>query len=578
MKLRSLTILALTLVVGAISASGASALQMFTPDYNDDDLIGVDFQGVFPANTLPGSPWDIKNGESGPYAIALNRDGVRGVVAYGSGPGLEPFTLAADGSISSPQPTLTGTGGFRLAVSPDKDIVYFLAGAAPYGITAASQAADGSLSYIAGSPFSSGQTSGDLAITPNGKFLFATAGFALNTIRRYAINADGSLALLGSVTVTGAEDLQVSPDSRFLYASGQDDPANVDLIHSLAIGSDGSLTDVPPVFNVGDTGTGPFAVSPSGSRLYVPNSNLNQILTLASSPTGALSLVGSTPVGDDPKAVASSGTGELFIVRTSTSAGLYYSKPDPVTTVASPPVQLISENWNYGLRTQLKPSQGGTAGAIKITPNAEPLSFTLDATGSSGFDHLDWSTGGIGTLTKTTATKAKFVAPKAGVVPISVKAVDINGCSSDLYYTGQLIVCTGNANAIKSASYDTPPWVTSLKVTPSKVTKKTKIKFKLTENANVSFYAQKPVKGRTVGTKCKKQTAKLKKGKKCTLWVRASKTFRKSGKASKTNSVKFTGKVGKTKLAKGKYRFYAVATDSAKGKGPAKTASFKIKG
>jgi hypothetical protein len=573
MKPRSLIVLALSCLFVAFVVSNASALQMYTPDYNDDQIIGIDYQGVAPAPSLPGSAWDISvAGTDGLWSLGINRDGVRGVAAYGSVPKIEPFTIAADGSISSPQPTLTGTGGYSTATSPISDFVYFTANVAPYGITAAKQAADGSLTYLPGPAYLSGTGVGDIAITPNGKYLFA-AGPA-NTISRFSIAADGTLTAIGVATITGVDLLQISPDGRFLYAQGTN---GTDRIHSLAVGADGALTEIPPAYDMGDTQSGKFAVNPSGTRLYVPNSNSNQIVTLASSPSGVLSLVGSRAVGDDFKAVAVSATNELFLVRTSTESGLYYAQPDALTGVPGAPVKLVSENWNYGTRTVFRPGFGGTAGALKITPNAEPLSFTLDAAGSTGFARLEWSIGNPAAVTNTTTTKTKFTAPGAGKIPISVKAFDANGCASDLFYTGQSTICTGNPNAIKSATLDTPAWVTSLKVSPSKVTKKTKIKFKLTESASVSFYAQKPVKGRTVGTSCKKQTKKNKSAKRCTLWARASKTFRKSGKAGKTNSVTFTGKVGKAQLSPGSYRLFAVATDSAKNKGPSKTASFKIK-
>lgn len=571
MKLRSLIVLALSCVCAIAFTTSASALQMYTPDYNDDQIIGIDYQGIAPATVLPGSPWSI--GSGGEWTIGINRDGVRAVTSYGFSPSIKPFTIAPDGSISSPQPTLAGTGGYALAMSPTSDLVYFLSSGPPLGITVARQAADGSLSYITGSPFASGMGFADIAITPDGKYLFAS-GNPASAVQRFSIAADGSLTSIGMATVAGADVMQVSPDGRFLYVVGT---SGNDFVHSLAIGADGSLTEVPPAYDMGDTSTGKLAVSPDGSRLYVPNGNIDQIVTLASSAAGVLSPVGSTPVPDDFRAVAASATGDLFLVRTNSGGGLYHSRPDPVTTIASTPVLLVSENWNYGTRTAFRPGAGGTVGQLKVTPNAKPLSFTLDASGSTGFDRLDWSAGGVAPVTRTTATKATFEAPKPGTIPISVKAVDSSGCSSDLLYTGQLFVCTGNPNAIKTATLDTPPWVTSLKVSPSKVTKKTKIKFKLTESASVSFYAQKPTKGRTVGTSCKKQTSKNKKAKKCTRWVRASKTFRKSGKGGKTTSFSFTGKVGKSKLKKGSYRFYATATDKAKNKGPAVTAKFKIK-
>jgi hypothetical protein len=182
--------------------------------------------------------------------------------------------------------------------------------------------------------------------------------------------------------------------------------------------------------------------------------------------------------------------------------------------------------------------------------------------------------GGVGTGAAPVIT---YTFAKAGVYDITLTASDDAGCTTKFVYTGQSTVCNGSPSSVKTVKVDTPPWITSLKVSPNKVSKKSKIKFVLTEKASVSFYAQKQIKGRTVGTSCRKQTKKNKSAKKCTLWVRASKTFRKSGKVGKTNSMKFTGKVGKAKLPKGSYRLYAVATDSAKGKGPSRTAKFKIK-
>ncbi|MGH2958158.1 MAG: hypothetical protein ACRDKE_01020, partial [Solirubrobacterales bacterium] len=59
MKLRSLIVVALGCVCAVAFAASASALQMYTPDYNDDQIIGTDYQGVAPATPIPGSSWDI---------------------------------------------------------------------------------------------------------------------------------------------------------------------------------------------------------------------------------------------------------------------------------------------------------------------------------------------------------------------------------------------------------------------------------------------------------------------------------------------------------------------------------------
>jgi hypothetical protein len=238
-------------------------------------------------------------------------------------------------------------------------------------------------------------------------------------------------------------------------------------------------------------------------------------------------------------------------------------------------VLLTPVNWYQPSRVVLRPTPGGVA-QFTVIPQDKPLTFNFDASASSGAAQYDWDIEGVG-MRSTTTPSTVLTYANAGTYSVRLSTIDANGCVGDLFYTGQSAVCSASAAARKTVTIDTPPWVTSLTVSPKTVTSRTKIKFKLTEAASVSFYAQKPIKGRMVGTSCKKQTKKNKKAKKCTLWVRASKTFRKSGKAGKTNSFKFTGKVGKKKLAKGSYRLYAVATDSAKGKGPAKTASFKIK-
>ena len=78
------------------------------------------------------------------------------------------------------------------------------------------------LSPIGSSPFADQQTAPCwLIVTPGGQFLFAV-NTGSGTISRYSIAQDGTLALIGSTSVSstggvGAVDPGITPDGRTLY-------------------------------------------------------------------------------------------------------------------------------------------------------------------------------------------------------------------------------------------------------------------------------------------------------------------------------------------------------------------------
>jgi hypothetical protein len=348
-------------------------------------------------------------------------------------------------------------------------------------------------------------------------------------------------------------------------------------VRVLSIAADGALTAVGSPITLGSGSPRALVVSSSGEFVYSFDANEDKVYTVRIGPDGTPSLVATPTDFIDPYQSTISQDGKFLYV---TNTGSDYSmNVSPIGADGRPTgfTRLVPYNAGEPGRIVFRPGQG-TIAAAKSSLQSAKLTFKFDSVGTTA---VAGSVGGyawdFGDGTKSTEAAPKHAFAKAGVYDVTLTASDDSGCSSKFIYNGQSTTCNGKASAVKTLKVDTPPWITSLKVAPSKVSKKTKIKFVLTEKASVSFYAQKPVKGRTVGTKCKKQTAKNKKAKKCTLWVRASKTFRKSGKAGKTNTLKFTGKVGGAKLANGRYRLFAVATDSAKGKGPSKTAAFKVK-
>lgn len=567
MKIKTLFLATFAL---AVFAAPASALQVFGSNYGGTENNIVGFDRVLGTTVpLPGSPWNIRATEDGLYSIALNREGTLGVAGHGfSNDGLDGFRIAGDGAVSAATPTYPGPGGYVTAISPVSGIVY--ASYQATGIAAARQAADGGLTPLTGSPFGMAQSVEDIAITPDGKFLFATGP---DVIHRFAIAADGSLGFIASTALVGAEKIQVTPNGRFALVIGVE--GGGDVLHSLAIGGDGSLTSVPPVYEVGDYSTGWFAINQTSTFAVLPNSNLDQIITIAISDNGSLVFSGAKDFEDAQTAVMAP-NGDLYIQRTSSDSGLYYATKSPSSPDYSVPVKIADVDWYNDARLAIRAGQGGVA-QLKVTAQSKPFTFELDASESAGVSRYSWDLGAYDSTRDGNPT-ANLKVDKPGTYPVSITAFDAIGCGADLYFTGQSTTCAGNAAAKKTVEIDTPAWITALSLKPRWVGRKTAIKFKLTEKARVEFTVEKSLKGRVVNGSCRKQTRKNKKGKRCTYWQRASKSFRANGKAGrKANSVRFSGKIGKTKLKKGSYRLKAVATDSSKAKGPAKYVKFRVR-
>jgi hypothetical protein len=114
---------------------------------------------------------------------------------------------------------------------------------------------------------------------------------------------------------------------------------------------------------------------------------------------------------------------------------------------------------------------------------------------------------------------------------------------------------------------------TAVSAKKKKVPKGTKIRFTLSEAAKVSLKIERRSTGHRKGKKC---LAKRRTGKRCAIYTSKG-TLRRSGRSG-SNSVAFSGRIGKKKLPKGSYRITATATDAAGNKSRKKTATFKVVG
>jgi len=279
----------------ALAAGPAQAANLYAPIYGSGEGIsGFARAADGSLSPLAGSPFTFSSFDPGGIiGLAFTPDGGRAVSTYLFNGGLRGHTVAADGSIASTAPAVTGPSITGLAVSPDGRFAYaptrtFSSEPPAVGILGYSIGADGTLTPIDGSPFSSGEF-GDIAITPDGRFLNGATGAQL---KHFEIASDGKLTEVGTPTAFGARSLQVSPDGRFLFASTSATGA----VTSFSIGSDGNLTANGAPAPAGGTSLGYIGVSPAGGHIYMPESNSDVITVATVVADGTLSVIGSTPI------------------------------------------------------------------------------------------------------------------------------------------------------------------------------------------------------------------------------------------------------------------------------------------
>ena len=131
--------------------------------------------------------------------------------------------LAADGSPFSGQ----GLGQLGAEFSPTNPGQLFVSnahnGAGLGTVSAYNDGSSGQLNSIGSSPYADGQTAPCwVEISHDGKYLF-TVNTGSGNVSSYAINGDGSLALVGSTSISGGGadlDARLSPDGKYLLVDG----------------------------------------------------------------------------------------------------------------------------------------------------------------------------------------------------------------------------------------------------------------------------------------------------------------------------------------------------------------------
>ncbi|MFZ0805306.1 MAG: beta-propeller fold lactonase family protein [Candidatus Sulfotelmatobacter sp.] len=244
---------------------------------------------------------------TGPNLVAMDSAGSYLYVGDAGSGTVSVFSIASDGSLSEVlnSPFNTGITALNLALSPSGNVLYVTGTQGSLGQVEAFSINAGVLGApLANSPYLTGSNPNGLVINSAGNFLYTANSAPDNSISQFTINSDGSL---GPATIIGGGGL-LSPSALFIDKSGKflyvaDDNSTGSVI-AYSIGSDGGLT----LLTTFTFGTGPnpneIAGDPSGNYLFVGNQSTPTIQSFnLNTSSGALTSVGTYPVTGTPTSI-----------------------------------------------------------------------------------------------------------------------------------------------------------------------------------------------------------------------------------------------------------------------------------
>jgi DNA-binding beta-propeller fold protein YncE len=494
---------------------------------------------------IPGSPF-ATGGSGGAVSLAMTPDGAH-LYATSFGGSVSVFNVDATGALALVgSPTAAAGPVEPLAVTATG---YLYVATTSGTIYAFKIAPDGSLSALAGSPYSPGGFLTGMALAPSQSELFVTDNGGGGHIEAFMIGAGGALtAVSGSPFSSGSASrprgAAVSPDGSRLYVA-EDLTNNVT---AMAISSAGALSEIAgSPFAEGGTSSIGVAVNAAGSELFVSNTKSNDLSALAIEPGGGLMAIAGSPF-------STRGTG--------------------------PFLQSVA----------VAPDQGPHA-ALSVGARPAGAATTFNASGSSDSDgtvsRYDWAFGDGATLSNGGPTPTHVYATP-GTYTATVTTTDDGGCSTAVVFTGQSLLCNGSPSAVARTTLGVSvpkllglgplaPMITALHQTatrwreggaPARISRRarglpigTRFTFALNESATVRFDFTQRVAGRRVGKRCVAGTRGKARRTRCTRTVSAA-SFSFAGHAG-TNKVVFQGRIPRsTKLKPGPYTLVVTATNS----------------
>ncbi len=476
-----------------------------------------------------------------------------------------------------------------VAVSPDGRNIYVASGRSGGGSAVAvfDRAGDGTLTQkagLAGCIADIGSAScvdgvglsdaHTVTVSPDGANVYV-AGSLLGAIAVFDRAADGTLTqkpgLAGCVSDTGSgpcadgrglgyiESLAISADGRSVYTTARMSEA----VAVLDRGADGRLTQKPGAagcisasttggecaFGKAFSGPDSVAVSPDGANVYVGADGSDAVSTFDRAADGSL-----TQKAGSAGCISSLDSGGAC----AKGIGL-----DGVISVTVSPDAASVYSAGYTLR--------GAFAAVLDRAADGTLSQPSGAAGCFSSKALDGCT------------------VAAGLADAHSVTVSPDGRSA--YVAGAAVAVfdrTVLAAPPPPVADVTRPLLRGLSLTPARFRASrrgasvvarggTRVSYRLSEPAAVAFGVQRVLAGRRAGGRCVAATARNRTARRCDRYRTLAGSFTHAG-ATGANALRFSGRLRNRRLAAGRYRLSAMASDAARNRSAAKVVRFEIRG
>lgn len=312
-----------------------------------------------------------------------------------------------------------------IAISPDGKTAYVVLGEGTVATI------DTATNQAVGAPIPVGEDPYGVAFSPDGKTAYVTS----QEDESISVIDTAARQVVGAPIPVGESPINVvfSPDGKTAYVNNEED-GTVSVIDTQ------SRQTVGEPIPVGENPWG-LALTPDGTKLYVSNLSDDTVSVID---TATRQVIGAPiPTSSQPYELAVTPDGKTVYVTNyeSGGAGGSVSAIDTATNQVPTTIPVTGGPWQLAIVPDQSPIPSFTSGATK----KEPLSLAFSGLGSTDPDGTiaayNWNFGdGATALNGGPIPTHKYA--KAGVYPVSLTAVDNEGCSG-MVFTGRTAHCNG---------------------------------------------------------------------------------------------------------------------------------------